>query len=1173
MTEIDKDESGRSFIEAQIVPDEVVGKDEFAGSGHSRTAKSLATTIQGFDEKDAAIGLEAQYGAGKSVVIALTQELLESNEDSEYAYKVFTFDLWSNHAERFRRGYLEELLAWAGPDSEKLIKKNTLEKFRDKIRDRTVEISTENRQEFHWFAFVLLIAAPLLPLVIAWASPMAWNGDAKSSVFNVFGILPFEINGIFFAQLLLLILYLVFCLSFIVAYFRGTEDQTEVEYEGDSSSKTSIPSRLNRALINSVQPFRTDKAQTEKQTQSIREEDPSTLEFQKLFRAIIQSIQIQSRRPKPIRVVLVFDNIDRLPAARIPEVWAEMRSIFASTPQREIAPHGKVTAIVPFDQLLIDKAFSNADTKGSKTSPVSSGRVLVEKTFAAVLRVAPPVGFDSREFFFAKLDVALPGLLSDQQKWTVHRLFELNTLQSEMPPSPRQIIAFVNKIVVLWNERRGDVPIESLALYAISSDRISNDPSIIFDSKKIDQHADLVSLINQPKWEIHLAAIYYNVQVDHVLPILMYREIESAFVQGEENKINQLQTRTHFEDALSSFAERFKNSFQIADLQTYAKVIQSFGLIESESPSIKESWRTLLSIEVYGSKQERLSSEVLVALAQRFLNRNSPSSGYEIPIWVRHVFEQELDDANFRANVFPALEIVAGKVSGADRKKLNAAIQARASIMKPEQALILFLLSNTSEHLSANVLSKTPAGFETILVEALVKRPVHVPPLIRSSAPYFTEMTRKEVCTKLFQRFSEELENKSADNVSSAIWACIETDQTLLDAANEARSQGNLVLAFKYALENEFFDLAAKLFLLECLDSKTINTPAYGNRGTNKLGTVHDAMQFYNQQVGDASEVSDQFIATAAKQVIAANLEATFVQLVMQAGEQSAYHRVLRRVVRDGGYSDLDWSEYLAVRQNVRSILGDDLFTKWVKSIAQRNQLPTMEIEVSQQVQLCEDIEEFQLEGQVAYLKLQNDRLREQSEDDWRSTLQGTNVLLPMLNQRLNSSAEPLSNLALSARLALLGHLGETLDGQEDWNTGLDYDALFRALNSSSKTELLSAISVRLAGQLRDASIINKFAEEAPDIFWALPLDSSPDDFIRNVVSPLLETDPAFLLELVKRRKPELKKVLKSAQEMTATLIADDLTAAETAAESDASRLSQIKEIIEAFKGAGLKSG
>ena len=102
--------------------------------------------------------------------------------------------------------------------------------------------------------------------------------------------------------------------------------------------------------------------QDHKVTQKVREIDPNDYEFHQTLREILGVIQ----SPKA-KVVMVLDNIDRLPKKEIKDYWALVRSIFSRAHQaNRVDPDKTITAIIPYDRILIPYFPSGVDFRCSE---------------------------------------------------------------------------------------------------------------------------------------------------------------------------------------------------------------------------------------------------------------------------------------------------------------------------------------------------------------------------------------------------------------------------------------------------------------------------------------------------------------------------------------------------------------------------------------------------------------------------------------------------------------------------------------------------------------------------------------------------------------------------------------------------------------------------------------
>ena len=152
-----------------ILYDRPSGTDEFGGKGHERTASALADTIVQLCETGGAIGLDGQWGAGKSTVIALADKFLRARTHGKYEYRIFTFDLWTHQTDPFKRSFLEEFIDWI--ETEQVVGRSVIDEKRDLIRDRHKTIKTQNTRVYNFFGLTFLAIAPLIPVIYMGCCP------------------------------------------------------------------------------------------------------------------------------------------------------------------------------------------------------------------------------------------------------------------------------------------------------------------------------------------------------------------------------------------------------------------------------------------------------------------------------------------------------------------------------------------------------------------------------------------------------------------------------------------------------------------------------------------------------------------------------------------------------------------------------------------------------------------------------------------------------------------------------------------------------------------------------------------------------------------------------------------------------------------------------------------
>lgn len=305
-----------------IIPDFPSDQDDFHGEGHKRSALALAHAVEQFANRDGAIGLEGQWGAGKSTVINLAEQQFKASGKKGKQRRIFTFDLWVHQPELLKLAFLEEFIAWAL--QEKRLSQKQAEEYLERITDREITTRIENKREFSAHGVVFLLLAPLLPIAYTWLSPLSADTEstAKDAIVKLGDI---SISGLTLALLAVLAVYGIFVSAVAFKYV------------------TRRPDGLMAALSAGARLF-SKETDYDKITQSIRERNPTSEEFQTIFRRVLSDVQ-KDGNP----VVFVFDNIDRLPSDIFPKVWSETRSIFSMKSRGTQPPHSNVVAIVCCD--------------------------------------------------------------------------------------------------------------------------------------------------------------------------------------------------------------------------------------------------------------------------------------------------------------------------------------------------------------------------------------------------------------------------------------------------------------------------------------------------------------------------------------------------------------------------------------------------------------------------------------------------------------------------------------------------------------------------------------------------------------------------------------------------------------------------------------------------------
>ncbi|KQS76406.1 P-loop NTPase fold protein [Rhizobium sp. Leaf383] len=507
-----------------ILIDEPSREDQFNGKGHERTAIALSKAIATFYGNDRAIGLDGPWGSGKSTVVEIARRILDERKTKENrAYHFFTFDIWQSQGSSFRRSLLEHFLEWT--ISTFPAHRSRLLDVEKKVKGKVREVASTNQSILDWWGVLVIAALPFLPLYYLWAKKQL-DAATKDA--------PFYMSYSFSLLVLFLLGTLVWAFGKMILG-RGKRGV---------GSWRSIPGRYRIALSQTLL-IGSKQFEDQKVTQYIRETDPNDFEFQTTLREILSIVQ--SNRD---RVVIVLDNIDRLPKKELDDYWAQVRAVFSGNPAvRKTEASECVTVIVPYHRHLVEEHNSGeagtrqaggeqaADSRPREPMPLSplGAREIFTKTFDEILQVSPPVMSNSREFFIAKMRRALPDVSDRDELFRVYLIFDRIIRNQGGSATPRQIIGFINELAGMYVLHDGRFKLPTVAVYIAYQDALEASPALLNDRHSLDSRVRQIA--DDADLERNLAAMIFNVEPDLALQLMLDQRIKDAAVRGPERLI------------------------------------------------------------------------------------------------------------------------------------------------------------------------------------------------------------------------------------------------------------------------------------------------------------------------------------------------------------------------------------------------------------------------------------------------------------------------------------------------------------------------------------------------------------------------------------------------------------------------------------------------------------
>lgn len=497
-------------INANFLSNKPSGLDLFDGQSQVKVAEAIKKHIEEVDaqpepeteqERDKAlpriIGIEGSWGSGKSNTLLQLDKILGEN------YYFFTYDAWGNQEDLQRRSLLQQLTM-------KLIDDEIL------VGDTTIDIVSS-----------ALDFTPK-PVTVSWKTRVETLISRKSATHNITIPTIYESTKYFALMIIVTgllapllnaikgpnmpcwysILAFIAALTPLVAFaVMMRNKQKEREETDDPKKKAELAGWTWKEMWQMYQ----TSGRTDTSTFTVSELEPSVTEFRKWMMDVSEALADGKR------LVVVFDNMDRLPKEKVRQLWSSIQTFFADK------GYPKVWCIIPFDRVHLANAFSEADS-GDKRKELTN--YFIEKTFPVVYRIPDPIITDYKAVF-EKLFAQAFGKRDEQE--LINRCYRLKNTK----PNIREIISFINKLVALTHEWGDSLRLQSMALFLLNGQEIlaGNTEAVIVNGGYLKGLEALFT--RNEELDTEISALAYGVEKDAAAQLPMKNFINQTLNQSK----------------------------------------------------------------------------------------------------------------------------------------------------------------------------------------------------------------------------------------------------------------------------------------------------------------------------------------------------------------------------------------------------------------------------------------------------------------------------------------------------------------------------------------------------------------------------------------------------------------------------------------------------------------
>lgn len=492
---------------SKLFSNEPAGLDLSEGQSHRAVANRIVAqiarpdklcTIRGVEsfKEVTVIGLDGAWGSGKSNVVRMVRNDLEKGDNSgKYAF--FEYNVWGHQQDPIRKTILRSLVEF-------LIEQEGFD--REVWEERAQQILSRKTTHFH-----IDVGCVSTWILLSGLSLLLYP------VFRALAGLCSDWCKVFYLAIPLILVFI----GYIHAFVRRC---------GRSCEGTNLKSVLRSSLFD-LFGFLKDANFISKRTTIVDEREAGSDELMLFVRNVVDSLNGK-------RLVMVFDDLDRLPQEKLREFWATLHVLFVDKVLKMRI--GKLSVLVPFDRARVLRALAELDDN-------VRGADILGKTFDAIHRISPLIAEDWRKLYLVILNTAFPSM-SKEERSQIWQLFD--EVVPECERTPRKLLVSMNATRQAYDDRLSAVPCYYCHLFVLLRDAIFENGTPASNIMTFGFVPKLAGLLlrhlqtHEDDAKRYLSALTFQVDIDHSESILHTEATVEAFESGDSAKVSTLATES-----------------------------------------------------------------------------------------------------------------------------------------------------------------------------------------------------------------------------------------------------------------------------------------------------------------------------------------------------------------------------------------------------------------------------------------------------------------------------------------------------------------------------------------------------------------------------------------------------------------------------------------------------
>ena len=589
---------------AEAIRQHIVDTDAVPESGVNQDTENTVPRI---------IGIEGNWGAGKSNTLLLLKQKLGEG------YYIFTYDAWGNQEDLQRRSLLQ-LLTTSLVKDKKLVGTTHVKYIASAFE------TTPKSHECSWQDRVDSLSARKSSTHNVTIPTIYKSTKYFALMLVATGIIGPALNAIKGPNMPCwypLAAFALVLLPAICYFYVMWSKQKELKQTSDTDKKIELRGWSWEEMFQMYQTSGT----TETSTWTISEQEPTVTEFREWMTDLSNALT------EGLRLIVVFDNMDRLPSEKVRQLWSSIQTFFAEK------GYPRVWCIIPFDRKHLANAFNDTNESDEKKKLAN---YFIEKTFPVVYRIPDPIITDYKVVFDRLFEQAF-GKHEEQE--VISRCYRLNHIQ----PNMREIISFINKLVALSNQWGDEVKLSSMALFLLHQDDILKSPESSIVNR---DYLKGMGRLFEPGEDLdtEISALTYGIGKQDAAQLPMKGLINQALNDAIEADFADYAKRNlHFYSILSEVIEEMDEALLNSAVRHVAP-LSSEGIPKQNADNLMKVWGRLSDLYLKSAEKETAFRDEVRALMRNstdrhaigehflklFTDNDNPHKG---PVWY-HVYKE-----------------------------------------------------------------------------------------------------------------------------------------------------------------------------------------------------------------------------------------------------------------------------------------------------------------------------------------------------------------------------------------------------------------------------------------------------------------------------------------------------------------------------------------------------